>query len=84
MGLFPKFSGLFPKFKEIFPSRFVYRIKNNLKSGMSKNEAIEEAVDFAIAENYLEGFFKTQRAEVIGMILTEFNEEQAHKAWRED
>lgn len=63
---------------------FVYRIKNNIKSGMPKNEAIEEAVDFAITENYLEGFFKAQRAEVIGMILTEFNEEQAHKAWRED
>ena len=51
---------------------------------MSKDKAIEEAVDFAIKENYLDGFFKTQRAEVIGMILTEFDEEQAHRIWRRD
>ena len=63
---------------------FVYRIKNNIESGMSRDKAIEEAVDFAIKENYLDGFFKTQRAEIIGMILTEFDEEQAHRIWRED
>ena len=63
---------------------FVYRIKNNIESGMSRDKAIEEAVDFAIKENYLDGFFKTQRAEIIGMILTEFDEEQAHRIWHED
>ena len=51
---------------------------------MSRDTAIEEAVDFAIKENYLDGFFKTQRAEIIGMILTEFDEEQAHRIWRKD
>ena len=63
---------------------FVYRIKNNIEAGMSRDKAIEEAVDFAIKENYLDGFFKTQRAEIIGMILTEFDEEQAHRIWHED
>ena len=63
---------------------FVYRIKNNIESGMSRDKAIEEAVDFAIKENYLDGFFKNQRAEIIGMILTEFDEEQAHRIWHED
>ena len=63
---------------------FVYRIKSNIDAGMSKDKAIEEAVDFAIKENYLDGFFKTQRAEIIGMILTEFDEEQAHRIWRRD
>ena len=63
---------------------FVYQIRSNIESGMSKDKAIEEAVDFAIKENYLDGFFKTQRAEVIGMILTEFDEEQAHRIWRKD
>ena len=51
---------------------------------MSKDKAIEEAVDFAIKENFLDGFFKTQRAEIIGMILTEYNEELIHKNWHED
>ena len=63
---------------------FVYRIRTNIESGMPRDKAIEEAVDFAIKENFLDGFFKTQRAEVIGMILTEFNEEQAHRIWHED
>ena len=63
---------------------FVYRIKDNIKSGITKDKAIEEAIDFAIKENFLDGFFKTQRSEVIGMILTEFNEELAHKTWRAD
>lgn len=63
---------------------FVYRIKKNIKDGMSKDKAIEEAVDFAIKENFLDGFFKTQRAEIIGMILTEYNEELIHKNWHED
>lgn len=63
---------------------FVYRIKSNIDNGMSRDEAIEKAVDFAIKENFLDGFFKTQRAEIIGMILTEFDEEQAHRIWRKD
>ena len=63
---------------------FVYQIKNNINNGMSKDKAIEEAVDYAIKENFLDGFFKTQRAEVIGMILTEYDEELIHKTWRED
>ena len=63
---------------------FVYRIKKNIDSGMSKDKAIEEAVDFAIKGNYLDGFFKTQKAEIIGMILTEFDEEQAHRIWHKD
>ena len=63
---------------------FVYRIKNNINAGISKDKAIEEAVDFAINGNYLDGFFKTQRAEIIGMILTEYDEELIHTNWRED
>ncbi|MBO4320153.1 MAG: hypothetical protein J5857_06765 [Treponema sp.] len=64
--------------------RYVYRVEENRKSGMGKKEAVEEAVDWAIKENLLEGFFKEQKAEVIGMSLTEFDEEEFKRVCYED
>ena len=51
---------------------------------MDKNKAIEEAVDEAIKEKLLDNFFKINKAEVIGMCLTEFDEELAKRTWRND
>ena len=51
---------------------------------MAKEEAIKESVNWAEENSLLEGFFKEQKAEVIGMILTEFDEEQAYRTWRAD
>ncbi|MBQ4236933.1 MAG: hypothetical protein II716_08865 [Treponema sp.] len=45
---------------------------------------MEEAVDWAIREKLLDGFFKKQRAEVIGMSLTEFDMEEFKRVCRED
>ena len=56
----------------------------NKEAGLEKKQAIEKAVDEAIKENLLEGFFKIHRAEVIGMCLTEFDEEEAKRIWRKD
>ena len=56
--------------------RYVYRIKENRRSGMSKADAVGEAVEWAIKESLLNGFFKKQKAEVTGMSLTEFDEEE--------
>ena len=64
--------------------RYVYRVKKNRESGMDKKAAVEEAVDWAIRENLLNGFFKKQRAEVIGMSLTEFDEEEFKRVCYED
>ena len=55
--------------------RFVDRVKTNLKNGLDKDKSLEEAVDWAIREEFLEGFFKEQKAEVLGMCLTEFDQE---------
>ena len=63
---------------------YVYRVKKNRESGMDKKAAVEEAVDWAIKENLLEGFFKIQKAEVIGMSLTEFDEEEFKRVCYED
>ena len=55
---------------------YVNRIKGNLKAGMPKKAAVGEAVDYAIKENFLDGFFKSQKMEVMNMSLTEFDQEE--------
>ena len=64
--------------------RFVSKILENKKSGMTNEESIEKAVDYAIANKFLEGFFELHKAEVMGMCLTEFDEEEAKRIWHED
>ena len=64
--------------------RYTQRITDNLNKGMAKEEAIKESVNWAEENSLLEGFFKEQKAEVIGMILTEFDEENTYRGWRED
>lgn len=56
--------------------RYVSKIKENKKHNMSTEEAVNEAVDWAIKENLLDGFFKLQKEEVLGMSLTEYDEEE--------
>ena len=64
--------------------KFASMITENKKAGIEKKEAIEKAVDRAINENLLEGFFKIHRAEVIGMCLEAVDEEEARRIWHED
>ena len=54
---------------------FVNRVKENLKNKMTANDAINEAVDFAIKGNFLEGFFQEQKMNILTDLLTEFNQE---------
>lgn len=64
--------------------RYVYRIKDNRKSGMGKKAAVEEAMEWAIREKLLGGFFKEQKEEVTAMSLTEYDEEEFKRVCRED
>ena len=63
---------------------FVAKTRENLFSGTHKQEAFEKAVDWAINQNLLEGLFKKYRAEVLDMILTEYDEYFNNKTWYED
>ena len=63
---------------------YVDRVKSNQKNNMNIKDAVDEAVNWAIKENLLEGFFKIHRAEVIGMCLTEIDEEEAKRIWHKD
>ena len=77
--------GLQQKCKSLYDySRFVAKIRENTKAGMEGKEAVNDAVNMAISENLLDGFFERQRSEVIGMILTEFDEEVFKQNVRED
>ena len=64
--------------------KYVSRIAENKKTGMSAKDAVTEALDWAISEKLLDGFFKQQKEEVLSMSLTEFDEEIAIRGWRED
>lgn len=64
--------------------RLVGKISDLKKNGMKIEQAVNEAVDWAIAENFLEGFVREQKEEIIGMYLTEYNEERAIRNWRQD
>ena len=45
---------------------------------------MNEAADWAIKENLLDGLISAEKDEVIGMILTEYNEEAFIRTLRED
>ena len=51
-------------------------MKENLKAGMPNREAVSEALDYAIKEKLLDGYFESQKMEVMNMSLTEFNQEE--------
>ena len=62
-------------------TQYISRIVENKKKGMSVKEAVNEAVDWAISENLLDGFFKDQKEEILAMSLTEFNAEKVYRDW---
>ena len=64
--------------------RFVSMVTANVNAGMDRKTAVERAVDEAIKEKLLGNFFRINKAEVIGMFMTEFDEELAIRNWRQD
>lgn len=62
-------------------TQYISRIVENKKKGMSVRAAVNEAVDWAISENLLDGFFKDQKEEILAMSLTEFNAEKVYRDW---
>ena len=64
--------------------RFVSRIKENKRSGMGIEDAVSESVEWACKENILDGFIRSQKQEVVAMSLTEYDEEECIRTWRND
>ena len=56
-------------------SSYVAKIRDNLAAGMSLLGAVTQAVDFAIDNNYLDGFFKREKGKIIMFSMSEFDQE---------
>ena len=59
-------------------SCYVDRVKTNVRSGMTKENAVSEAVNFAIRNDFLDGYFKIQKKQdelkiAFAIFLTLFN-----------
>lgn len=54
---------------------FVNRVKEYKKQGMDKYTAVDMAVTYCIKHGILKDVLLKHRSEVVGMVLTEFNEE---------
>lgn len=65
-------------------TQYVSRVAENKKNGMNIKDAVNEAVDWAIKRNLLDGFFKVQKEEILAMSLTEFNAEQVYRNWLQE
>ena len=57
---------------------YVSRIKGNVAAGMTKEDAVNEAVNFAIRNDFLDGYFKIQKKQdelkiAFAIFLTLFN-----------
>ena len=62
----------------------IAEIRNELKETIDAEASITKAVDTCIKTGILKDFLITHKAEVIGMFLTEYNEEEARKCMREE
>ena len=59
--------------------RFIEKVKQNKKDGQSLEKAADTAVDWAISENLLDGFFRRERSQIMGFYLAEFDQEVYEK-----
>lgn len=57
-------------------SEFSSEIEENIKRGMRREEAIQTAIDTCIEKGILTDILKKQKAEVLHMILTEYDEKK--------
>ena len=63
---------------------FVNQVKENLSQGMTFDSAVNEAVDYAIKGDFLEGFFREKRMKILDDIYTEFDQESYDETLRND
>ena len=63
---------------------FVENVNIREASGMSRKEAIEETIDYCIANNIMRDYLIAKRKEVFKMVDFEFNLEEAREAWRQE
>ena len=63
---------------------FVHQIKNNLKLGKLLQDAVDQAVVHCIENDVMADILEQHRMEVMGMLLTEYNERKTMKYLRKE
>ena len=61
---------------------FVAKVKTYIRKGYAVDTAVQRSVDECICENILQEYLTAHKAEVIGMCITEYNEEETLNAIR--
>jgi hypothetical protein len=63
---------------------FIDKAREYKKTGLELNVALEQAVKWCINHGYLPDFLKLHSSEVINMLLTEWNWDDAKEVWQEE
>jgi predicted transposase/invertase (TIGR01784 family) len=65
-------------------SAFVGKVREYIKEGNSKEEAVKKAVVYCRAHDILKEFLEANATGVLNMLMTEWNLEDAQQVWYED
>ena len=63
---------------------FVENVKANEKAGLTRDDAIREAVSYCMKHNVMADYLEERSREVFSMFNWEWNEDEAREAWREE
>ena len=64
---------------------FIYRIDHNKHIlHMEPDRAVQEAADYCLANGIMPDYLKQKKSEVFNMLTYEWNETEAHNAWKEE
>ena len=65
-------------------TEFITQIRERQKAGKTIEEAVNEAMNYCIENNFLKTYLLKNRGEVMSMILTEYNEKLHNKTLKEE
>jgi len=65
-------------------SMFIGKIKEDIKAGAEMEEAVYNAVDWAIGNDILSEYLQMHKSEVVGMLLTEYDEKKVWEDFKKD
>ena len=65
-------------------SLFVGKVQECEREGLSRDEAVKKAIGYCLDHDILKVFFEENATEVMNMLLTEWNLEEAKQVWFEE
>ena len=65
-------------------SLFIGKIKDDIKAGAETEDAVNEAIDWAIDNDILSEYLRGHKSEVVVMLLTEYDEQKVWERFKKD